>query len=231
MKPLPRNWRRWRLSPGRNPNVFIHWPTPSPTSLRYYGYPEATDPRLFARYVADIHESKGKVVPYSCLTFLSAACPEWAYFRKAWEFGGGDAGSSDVAAYGATFAMASPAGKDYADFIVWKNKQFMERYGLDGVYHDNTHPYSSNNLAAGCGYMRDGQAQPTYPLLAYRDLYRRLYSVVKSQPRETFTMAHMSGKVTIPILAYDDSYLDGENFRGLVKDSYLDLMSLDTFRA
>jgi hypothetical protein len=231
VKPLPRNWRRWRLSPGRNPNVFIHWPTPAASSLRYYGYPEATDPQLFAKYVAGIHEQQGKVVPYSCLTFLSAACPEWAYFRKFWEFGGGDATASDVAAYGATFAMASPAGKGYADFIVWKNKQFIERYGLDGVYHDNTHPYSSSNLAAGCGYMRDGQAQPTYPILAYRNLYRRLYSVIKSQPRETFTMAHMSGKVTIPILAYDDSYLDGENFRGAVKDSYLDLMSLDTFRA
>jgi hypothetical protein len=58
-----------------------------------------------------------------------------------------------------------------------------------------------------------------------------MYAVMKGVPRETFTMAHMSGKVTIPILAYDDSYLDGEHFRGRVKESYMDLMSLDTFRA
>jgi hypothetical protein len=58
-----------------------------------------------------------------------------------------------------------------------------------------------------------------------------MYNVVKSWPRETFTMAHMSGKVTIPILAYDDSYLDGEQFRGRVKDSYMDMFSLDQFRA
>jgi hypothetical protein len=62
-------------------------------------------------------------------------------------------------------------------------------------------------------------------------LYRRDYAAVKGLPRETFTMAHMSGKITIPILAYDDSYLDGENFRGVVKDSYLDVVSLDAFRA
>jgi hypothetical protein len=43
-------------------------------------------------------------------------------------------------------------------------------------------------------------------------------------------MAHMSGKVTIPFLAYDDSYLEGEHFRGVVKDSYLDVMTLDSFR-
>jgi hypothetical protein len=81
------------------------------------------------------------------------------------------------------------------------------------------------------GYVRDGKRYPTYPILGYRDLYRRDYAVVKGLPRETFTMAHMSGKITIPILAYDDSYLDGENFRGVVKDSYMDVVSLDAFRA
>ena len=79
--------------------------------------------------------------------------------------------------------------------------------------------------------MRDGKVYPTYPIMGYRALYRRMYAVLKSYPRETFSIAHMSGKVTIPILAYEDAYLDGEHFRGRVKDSYMDMMSLDTFRA
>jgi hypothetical protein len=58
-----------------------------------------------------------------------------------------------------------------------------------------------------------------------------MYAVLKAQPGETFSMAHMSGKMTMPILGFEDSYLDGEHFRGRVKDSYLDMMSLDTFRA
>jgi hypothetical protein len=57
-----------------------------------------------------------------------------------------------------------------------------------------------------------------------------MYSVLKTAKPDSFSMAHMSGKMTMPILAYEDSYLDGEHFRGQVKDSYMDMMSLDTFR-
>jgi hypothetical protein len=231
VKPIPRDWRKWRLQPATRANVAIMWPTPAPNSLRYYGYPEATDPKLFAGEVDKLHAQKTLAVPYLCLSFISAACPEWPYFSKVWGMGGGDSGSSDVAAYGAMFAMASPVGKGYADFIVWKNKQFIDTYKIDGLYHDNSHPYPSTNMDAGCGYMRDGQVRQTFPILGFRSLYRRMYAVMKSENKPTFTMAHMSGKVTIPILGYDDSYLDGEHFSGRMKDSYLDLIGLDTFRA
>jgi hypothetical protein len=231
VKPLPKAWRKWRLQPGRNANVSIIWPTPDPNSLRWYGYPEATDPVLFHQRVAGLHQAGVRAVPYLCLSFLSAACPEWPYFGKYWSMGPVDTGSADVAQYGAGFAMVSPLGKGYSDFIVNKTADFVKRYGVDGLYHDNTHPYSSTSGDAGLGYERDGQRYSTFPIRAYRDLYRRMYAVIKAKPTPTFTMAHMSGKVTIPILAYDDSYLDGEHFRGVVKDSYMDMLSLDTFRA
>lgn len=231
VKPIPQDWRKWRLQPGRNANVGIIWPTPQPDSLKYFGYPEASNPELFQARVDKLHQGGVKVVPYLCLSFLSAACPEWPFFGARWAMGPVDATSSDVAAYGVGFAMVSPVAEDYADFIVGRTAQFIERYGIDGLYHDNTHPYASASEAAGLGYERDGKRYPTYPILGYRELYRRMYAVMKSVPRESFTMAHMSGKVTIPILAYDDSYLDGEHFRGQVKDCYLDLLPLDTFRA
>jgi hypothetical protein len=231
VKPIAKDWRKWRLLPAKGGNVSILWPTPQPDSLRYYGYPEAATPELFGQGISALHAKNVKAVPYLCLSFVSAACPEWPFFSKTWAMGSADTGSSDVAAYGAAFAMASPVGTDYADFIVGKTAQFAERYGIDGLYHDNTHPYGSPSLEAGCGYLRDGKRRPTYPILGYRALYRRMYNVAKAWPRETFTMAHMSGKVTIPILAYDDSYLDGEHFRGRVKDSYMDMFSLETFRA
>ena len=230
-KPIPADWRKWRLQPGRNGNVSIIWPTPQPDSLKYFGYPEAGNPEVFQQRVDKLHADGVKAVPYLCLSFLSAACPEWDFFGDDWGMGGMDTGSSDVAAYGAGFAIVSPVAKGYSDFIVSRDAQFVERYGIDGLYHDNTHPYSSTRAEAGLGYERDGKRYPTYPILGFRDLYRRMYAVMKSFPRDTFTMAHMSGKVTIPILAYDDSYLDGEHFRGRVEDSYMDMFSLDTFRA
>lgn len=229
VKPLPKGWRKWRLTPAKGANVHILWPTPTQDSMKYYGYPEAMDPTVFAQRVKDFHDRGIRVVPYSCLTFLSEASPEFQWFKSKWWMGGGDTTCSDVAAYGAMFAMVCPRAPGLADFLVWKNREFMLRYGLDGFYHDNTHPYP---CALGpCGYVRDGAVRHTYHILAYRALYRRIYALVKSQPRETFLMAHMSGKVTIPILAYEDAYLDGEHFRGQVKDSYLDILPLDTFRA
>ncbi|MEI6501239.1 MAG: glycoside hydrolase domain-containing protein, partial [Armatimonadota bacterium] len=231
VKPIAKDWRKWRLRPGVNGNVDIMWPTPGQDSIRYFGYPEAKDQALMTQRINTMHADKINAVPYLCLSYLSAACPEWPFFRKYWQMGGIDSSSSDVAAYGAGFAQASPVGKGYADFIVWKTEKFIKQYGIDGLYHDNTHPYSSTNLDTGCGYMKDGQLHPTFPILGFRDLYRRMYGVMKAIKPDSFTMAHMSGKVTIPILAYEDSYLDGEHFRGKVKDSYLDMMSLETFRA
>ncbi len=231
VKPIPKDWRRHRIGPGRPTNVSIIWPGPEKDSLKYFGYPEATEPETFQARVDGLQGQGVKVVPYLCLTYVSEAAPEWTFFREGWAMGPVDAGSSDVARYGAGFAQASPLGENYADFIIWKTKEFIDRYGIDGLYHDQTHPYTSARLEAGVGYERDGKRCATFPLLAFRDLYRRMYAVIKSRPGDTFTMAHMSGKVTIPILAYDDSYLDGEHFRGVVQDSYMDLFSLDTFRA
>jgi hypothetical protein len=231
VKPIPRDWRKWRLLPAPRANVGIFWPTPNPDSQTYFGYPEASDPAVFEKRVGEHHEKGIKVVPYSCLTFLSGASGEFQWFGQKWSMGGGDATSSDVAAYGAVFEMVSPTSPGLADFLVAKNKEFMDRYGLDGYYHDNTHPYACARPEANCGWTRGGRAYPTHPILAYRELYRRIYAMVKSHDRPTFMMAHMSGKVTIPILAYEDSYLDGENFRLQVKDHYPDVLPLDTFRA
>lgn len=231
VKPLPKDWRKWRLQPARGGRDAIVWPEPAADSLKYYGYPEAADPALFKQRVDELHKQGVGAVPYLCLSYLSPACPEWPFFRGVWAMGRMDTSSGDVANYGAGFAQASPVGQDYADFIVWKTNEFIKQSGIDGLYHDNTHPYGSTVLKAGCGYVRGDKVYPTYPIMGYRTLYRRMYAVLKSYPRETFSIAHMSGKVTIPILAYEDATLDGEQFRGRVKDSYLDMLSLDTFRA
>jgi hypothetical protein len=230
VKPLPRNWRRWRMSPGRSANVEIVWPTPTPDSLRYFGYPEAADPELFQKHVDDLHARGLKAAPYLCLTYIATPPPEWQYYRKVWEMGPVDS-SPLLFNWNHIDALASPVGPGFADFIVWKNKEFVDRYGLDGLYHDCTGPYTSANLDAGLGYRRDGRNHETCPLLGYRALYRRVYAMMKALPRETFTQAHMSSKVMIPALAYEDSYLDGEHLRGRVKDSYLEVLPLDTFRA
>lgn len=58
-----------------------------------------------------------------------------------------------------------------------------------------------------------------------------MYSVMKSNPKPTLTIAHISSKLTIPLLAFTDAYLDGEQFADVVKDDYMDVLALDAFRS
>jgi hypothetical protein len=211
--------------------------------LKHFGYPEAMDSAIVSNLIGQLHDKNIKAVTYLCLAGLSGGCPEWPFFKDC-AMGPDFVDSEDVMmyppldrstcrGYHESFKVVSPHNKDYCDFIVWKNKQFICSYGIDGVYHDLTQPWGSDNLVSGCGYIRCGKTRPTYPILAYRELYRRMYSVLKSVleslPKETFTMAHMSGNVVIPILAYDDSYLDGEHLAGPIKknenSNYLDVLS------
>jgi len=228
VKPLPPDWRKWRLDPANGANVKIEWPATDRTN-KYFGYPEAADPAAFQARVAAVHQQGEAVVPYSCLTYLSAGSPEWNWYGSEWGMGGGNSDIDGVAAYSAAFKTVNPREKSLQDFLVWKNLEFQQRYGLDGFYHDDTAPIGS--VASGLGWKDGDQRQPTYPILAYRELYRRVYAVAKTQNPNAFLMSQMSGKVAIPILAYGDADLDGENFRGAVKDSYMDVMGLDAWRA
>jgi hypothetical protein len=231
VKAIPADWRKWRFDPAPRAKVKIMWPTPNKDSEKYYGYPEATDDGAFEAAVKALHDTGEAAVPYSCLTFVSSASPEYRWFEKQWDIGVHDSGSSDVAKYNASFNAVSTRQQSLQDFLIWKNLQFMKQFHLDGYYHDNSHPYGSTFADAGYGWQDGKTRQPTYGIMANRELYRRLYAVTKTQDRNAFLMAHMSGKVTIPFLGFEDATLNGEQFRGRVKDSYMDVMSLDQWRA
>ena len=231
VKAIPADWRKWRFDPAPRAKVKIMWPTPSKDSEKYYGYPEATDADAFAAAVKKIKDAGEAAVPYSCLTFVSDASPEYRWFEKQWDLGIHDGQSSDVAQYNASFNAVSARQQSLQDFLIWKNLQFMKQFGLDGYYHDNSHAYGSTYEDADYGWQDGKVRHPTYGILANRELYRRLYAVTKTQNPHAFLMAHMSGKVTIPFLAYEDSILNGEQYRGTVKDSYMDVMSLAEWRA
>lgn len=238
VKPIPRSVRNWRMTGAlqgdrvrARQNIEIVWPNPTAEdSLAMFGWPEARNEQAFRERIDGMHERGLMAVPYLCLTWVTDDTPEWRFFHLDWEGKSYDS-SIPAAGWPHQFALVSPVGEGYSDFIIWKTKQFMEQYQIDGTYHDQTHPYTSTNLRAGWGWERDGKRYVTYPILGYRALYRRNYAMVKSLPWPTFTQAHMSGKMVVPVLAYDDTYLDGEHFRGIVKDSYMDVTTLDAFRA
>jgi hypothetical protein len=231
VKPSDERLEPWRISPAAHSNIDILWPKPEADSLRYYGYPEPMNAARFHERIDAQHARGQKAVVYSCLTCLSTQAPEYTWFEREWRIHGGDATSSDVLAYGGGLAAMNPLARSLGDFLVYKNLGLMETFGVDGFYHDNTIVYPCTAGRDGCGYRdRSGRIHPTFPILAYRDLYRRLYVAVKARWPDSRLIAHASGNIIVPILAYEDAYLDGETFRARVQRSYTDVLPLDQFR-
>jgi hypothetical protein len=214
VKPMSVRRRQVDLNQGKAGKSYrIIWPNPK--TIPRFGYAEGKDPEL-TEY---LQKNSEKMIPYSCLTALSAKAQEWPFFaayRTAFDWGN----SPDVAACGGSFTVVDPRAPGYVDFMVWKNHEFVAKYKFAGLYHDLSSPFD---------YSRDPKTS-VYAFLAQRDLYRRNYSMMKTLNPESFIIAHMSGTVLTPTLAYVDAYVDGEQFRGKVKDSYLDVLPLSIFR-
>ncbi|MDA8095083.1 MAG: hypothetical protein M0T84_14490 [Betaproteobacteria bacterium] len=231
VKPLPSGWRKLRIAPARGANVTILWPTPTANSMKYYGYPEASDPARFRVRLARLRAAGLDPVPYVCPTFLSTGSPEWPFFKNAWFMNNVQSAPADVRAYGDSIALMSPRAAGWRRFIEWKTAQFVKDFDLRGLYYDNTMPWGGFAPNAGVGYIKDGHEEDEYPMLAYRRLYRTLDEILQANGRGSISIAHASGNPAIPMLGFVDAYVDGEQYRGIVKDDYLDVMSLAAFRA
>jgi hypothetical protein len=220
VKPIPRDWRKWRLGPAPRANLTVPWPYDQPDSMEYFGYAAAKNPEIFQKRIDDLHAKGMKVLPYSLLNGSDPATPDWKYFYKRWQVHHLDPPAE----------LVSPTQEDWRDFVIWKNQQFLKRYNLDGFYHDLTYPYGWNEPAANTGWFDGKEWQNTYPMLAFRELYRRNYAMVKADNPNNFLIGHIGMRLAIPVVAYEDAYLDGESLLGRLKDSYMDVMPLDEWR-
>jgi hypothetical protein len=220
VKPFPRDWRARRLAPATRANLEIPWPTGAPDSMLHFGYAAAKNPELFQKRVDKAHAEGRGVLPYSLLNGMEATAPEWKWFHDIWDVHHADPPAQVV----------SPTQETWRDFVIWKNKEFLEKYKLDGYYHDLTYPYGWAVPEANTGWFDGKGWQQTFPMLAYRELYRRNYAIVKKADPNAFLIGHISARMAIPVVGYEDAYLDGEPFRGHVQDSYMDVMGLDGWR-
>ena len=227
----PGNSRSIRLSSDASPettgaNVKIVWPNHDSYSNLYYGYPQAANPTNYAAGIA-ANTAAGKIsVPYICDTFCSEGAPEWSTYSTDWQASYVDSGSSDVLAYGASFASVLPSSSTWRDFISYTTNTFMGAYNISGLYMDNYSMYRKpSSDDSGTTYY--------YQIMDYRNLHKRMYNMVKGHSTNNIIIAHMSGHMTIPFLSYADYYLDGEQFRyspQVVADDYMSVMTLDQFR-
>ncbi len=237
VKPLPAKWRKTRVISWEK-NDMRTWPGATIGYFNWganhiastFGYPESSDPEIVKEQVR-VTRSKGiKLLPYLNLSCQPTLCPEWPFFGKQWRMGYLDHDPVDIDRRHA-YSAVSVGDKNYSDFVIWKLDKYMREFDLDGQYHDNSFPYHSSLPHTGLGFIRDGRRYPAFNIFATRKLAQRNRAMLQNFKKEAFTLAHMSSKVWIPILAYEDAICDGEHFRGRIKDSYPEVLPMDMFRA
>ena len=125
---------------------------------------------------------------------------------------------------GGRFAAAStsargavPAGRP-ADWYLWFAHHLAQTYGLNGFYVDEAwvHP-GTGPASAGIGYVKpDGTRGQSWPLLARREMLRRLRNVFASTGRPFWIILHLSSARFPPLTSMGDQLLLGEEFYTLV---------------
>jgi len=123
-----------------------------------------------------------------------------------------------------------------SDFTLWYIHQWYEKLKLDGLYLDFFYAGSAKNKEAGLGSTRDGEFRGVVSYFATREMYKRIYTMLKKINPECIIIGNTPSNVDTPIWSFSDITLHGEGeWRvgggGILKDSYLDNIRLDEFRA
>lgn len=241
VKPRPPGARGWRLGnlgtadtlehPSRG-NLQIIWPN---GNMLAYGYPWPRDPETFRKRVDELHAKSIRVVPYVNLNFLAVPTPEFAYYSPDWLDSARCFNSGDVAQMGGATLGACPSVPAWRDFIAFKLATFVDEFGVDGIYVDCWNPASCLVEEHGCGWRDDkGILRGRFSILGSREVVRRARQILTDRRPEAHIMIHMSTSVCIPMLAFADSMLDGEQYQAATKDpkdDYLNIVPLDKWRA
>ena len=126
---------------------------------------------------------------------------------------------------------ATCARSGWADWLVNGIDRLFAEYNLDGLYFDGTsEAWRCQNTAHGCGFKDGaGKLQSTYPLLATRKMMRQIADAVHKHRPDAILDVHMSGSLTLPTLAFCDSFWNGEQFENLKTSDKFEL-PLHAFR-
>ena len=209
IRPVDPEWRRGRLS-GMPGTVHMIWANQE--DMIWFGYPKARDPEALRAKVAGFQKPGARVIPYSTPFVLSIDSPESRLYGHEWlRVGEGDSGSADVVRMGGCAQYTCPSAPDYADFTTWAHERFVDEVGFDGLYFDISGLRPMDFEAGGTGYRREGRLIPTYPILAKREIMKRMYVMLKQRQPEGFLMIHCSGQAVLPFMGFADIRAMGED--------------------
>lgn len=225
VKALPQGWRKWRLYSAQPQNAYIIWPNEKNAAMSYFGYPASSKPAAFSDYVRSLARSGVTAVPYACPTWVSTKTPEWERHHQEWYTGVSDP-TFKGGQWAGDFLNVCSASESWRQFANASFSQFIKQYRLRGIYMDNAQAYATRN----CLNPNAGAGVVEYPMLPQRDIYRTIVESLRENSPETLAIVHSSGGVNAPSFSMVDAWVNGEQYRDVVKNDYLDVASLTDFR-
>lgn len=171
-------------------------------------------------------------VPYQRPDWINTKVPEATYFRDEWQsvppyIAGSDDGSPNT-------HLSACLGSEWQDFLLYHLMRAYDDNGMVGFYFDGALPQPCKNTTHGHGWTdAEGNLQQTYPILAYREFYKRLAVECTKRGRPYLIWVHCSNCLEMPTLSFCDMTWDGEQFSVAATEArdYAKLFTLPYFRA
>jgi hypothetical protein len=222
VKPLPDNWRFYRCKRDWSYQWFMGFTA----SNNYITKPNPDFAKVMKEKKTPIH------VPYQRPDWINTHEPECDYYKEEWQavptaISGSDDGSSQR-------HLSVCLGSKWTDFMLHYAVKAYDNLGMDGYYFDGALPTRCKNTNHGHGWVTEtGEVGTTYPILAYREFYKRLALDFQKRGRPSMIWAHMSNSPELPTLSFVDMLWNGEQFSGSATPArdYSKVMTLGYFRA
>ena len=163
--------------------------------------------------------------------------PEFIFFEQEWK--------NPIVCDTWTFASKGyyhwgtcPTVESLRDFFLWSTGRAIDDYGIDGLYYDFGTSQRAANPAAGCGYMKNGELYPTWPIFADREMRKMIYQLFMDERGHAYFVLHNYSQMIAPITSFMTLHLDGESYQqrlgkvgALITRDYTKLISVPRLRA
>jgi hypothetical protein len=210
-RPLPDHWRSIRtvytvptakeLSPelsesNPKPDIAILWPLHK-AEWPWGGFPRPADKDRTIALIQSLHQKGIKVLLYIQAEAMDENdLPEFQKNKKNWQY------IPEI--LGGTTLRAFNPSTSWSQYFLDALQSFLATYDVDGLYLDNIYIYPDKNPA----HVSEGTV---YPIIALRDLVRKVYVLAKNKNSQNLVIIHMSSHNLMPVLSFSDVILDGEH--------------------
>ena len=213
VKPMPDGWRNWRpmftsalnldkfsaerWAPADCRHISILWNT----HVGSFSYLPADPPQMRQKVAVLRRNGWDTVVSYYALNQTQTNTPTYAVLEREWRRDPYGEQTFRLGSYSTVCAAST-----WADFLLWAIDKTMDETGTDGVYLDCSNPRFCKSAEHGC-------APGRHTLLATRDLYKRIYALVRSKRgAKGFVYAHNSENHFITSYSFTDAVVNGEQY-------------------